>query len=491
MSGTLTPTSHSPRNLSSSPAYTISQYSNDEISDDRPPPHDLNLTARHPTSATQTLNKRTTSNLNLVHTVDLRAVTYENAVDENLICPICHCPLIDPIITECDHIFCRSCIEESVTHSRTCPIDRSPLDQDISSLKRAPKIILNQLDSLKAKCPCCDVAFARSMLVNHLEKYCPETVMRCPGRDTEKGCMENVQRRLAGRGCLHYEADCPDCFQSLQEVDMEEHREELCKERFQDCLYCGIEILRCKTEEHEKECSDIITPCQWAGYGCQHSAKRKDLHLHTEECSLKTVGPMTDMLRREIQDLRTEVRTLTESNQRQERRMKFLESGTTTSFTQPSYPTDLSLPTSSHSFPHLPDPEPLDSGHQYLLSLLEAQESNLSHLSSTLTESEAKQTTMLFNETIPMKNELAEIRSMQQTTSMHVRWLMRFRIQENSRRVGGPGPGQGPSGAGGNGSSGGGAGSYGGDGSGSGGGGSEFLPRRLSDTMSRDLITKL
>lgn len=492
MSGTTTPTGYTPGNPSSPQAYVVSQYSSDEIrlpvDGNRPPPNtpasDFSMSPRHPESALQMKRSRKPSNLNLVHFVDLRAVTYETAVDENLMCPICHCPLVDPVMTECDHIFCRSCIEESVIHSKTCPIDRSTLDQDVSSLKRAPKIILNQLDSLKAKCPCCSLSFARSMLANHLEKYCPETVMRCPGRNTEKECPENVKRKYASRGCLHYETDCPDCLESLLEVDIEEHREDLCKERFKQCEHCGIEILRCKVPDHNKECSDVIAPCRWAGYGCQHEAKRKDLHLHTDECSLKTVGPMTDMLRREIGELRSEVRTLTEANQRQERRIKFMENGSSRDFNQPIYATDLSSPS---SLPNLPEPantEPLDSGHQYLLSLLEAQESNLSHLSSSLTESEAKQTTMLFNETIPIKNELAEIRSMQQTTSMHVRWLMRFRIQENSRRtVGGPGPGPGSSGGGG---------SYGGGGSdGGASSGDSLLPRRLSDTMSRDLVTKL
>ena len=65
---------------------------------------------------------------------------------------------------------------------------------------------------------------------------------------------------------------------------------------------------------------------------------------------------------------------------------------------------------------------------------------------------------------------------------MHVRWLMRFRIQENSRRtVGGPGPGPGSSGGG----------SYGGGSDGGASNGDSLLPRRLSDTMSRDLVTKL
>jgi TNF receptor-associated factor 5 len=55
---------------------------------------------------------------------------------------------------------------------------------------------------------------------------------------------------------------------------------------------------------------------------------------------------------------------------------------------------------------------------------------------------------------------------------MHVRWLLRFRLQDNHRRLG-AGPGS-------NGGS---------DGGGS--SGDSPLPRRLSDGLSRDIITKL
>ncbi|KAI9056005.1 hypothetical protein LZ554_000937 [Drepanopeziza brunnea f. sp. 'monogermtubi'] len=419
--------------------------------------------------------------LNLHNPLDLRALSFDGPVDENLMCPICHCPLIDPVMTECDHIFCRDCIEESLMHSQTCPIDRSPMSDEIDSFKRAPKIIINQLNDLKAKCKYCSVSFARSMLENHIERYCPEAEMRCPGLNTEKECQLRVKRKYSDKGCLHYEADCPDCQELLLQADMDCHRESLCKERFMTCEHCGNEIVRLQLTEHHSECPDVIAPCQWAGYGCSYEAKRRDLPLHKDECSLKTVGPMTDMLRKEINELRTEVRTLTETNQRQDRRIKFMESGSR-DFNHSIYATDLSGPSSLLTLSESAGSEPLDSAQQYLLSLLETQESNLNHLQNNLTESEAKQTTMLFNETIPIKNELAEIRSMQQTTSMHVRWLMRFRIQENSRRAGGPGPGS-------NGGS-----SYGGGGSdgGAGGSGGDSLhPRRLSDSMSRDLVTKL
>lgn len=460
------------------PVYIVQSYSSDEG------PHCSDGEERATLSplAGESLNPqgrspRKTSSLNLVHTIQLRALTYTGTVDENLMCSICRCPLIDPVTTSCDHTFCFECIEESLLHNSTCPIDRSGLDVKKTLQSRSPKIIRNQLDSLKAKCPCCDTAIARSMLENHMEKYCPESMMRCPGRNTEMGCEHLIKRKFSNKGCLHYYTDCPDCQESLFRVDLDDHRERTCAKRMGNCIECGVDILRCKRAKHENVCPDVVAPCRWACYGCPHQAKRKDLHLHADECSFRFVGPMAEMLKKEIGDLRQEVRTLTETNQLQERRIKFLEKGDRAArdFSR-SVPLDYADLSSQAlvSLPEPSNPEPLSSGHEYLLSLLEAQESNLSQLSASMTELEAKQTTMLFNETIPIKNELAEIRSMQQTTSMHVRWLMRFRIQENNRRFA---PGPGPSG--------------GGSESGGGSSGDSMLPRRLSDSMGTGLVTKL
>ena len=403
--------------------------------------------------------------------MDLRALVYVSTVDQNLICAICRCALVDPVTTHCRHTFCRACIDDALSHSQLCPVDRSRLSS--GDLNPSPRIIVNQLDDLKAKCPNCSIAYARSMLENHLERYCKEAPVLCPGKNTEQRCEETVKRKFSDKGCMHYTTECPDCQESLMMVELEDHREKLCAQRNRHCERCDAVLLRCKESDHENECPDAIASCKWVEYGCQHEAKRKELPQHLAECTFELIGPMAEILKKEINTLRTEVRTLTETNQLQERRIKFLENG----FKDPYRPLDYS-DFSDQTLSVIPDggnPEPLSAGSEYLLSLLEAQESKMSQLSAAMTENEAKQTTLLFNETIPIKNELAEIRSMQQTTSMHVRWLLRFRLQDNHRRLGtGPGSNGGSDGAAGVGSS-----------------GDSLLPRRLSDGLSRDIITKL
>ncbi|POS87502.1 hypothetical protein EPUL_000674 [Erysiphe pulchra] len=395
--------------------------------------------------------------LNLAHKVDLRAITYEKPVDENLICAICQCALINPVSTRCQHIFCSECLDNALTHSLTCPIDRSVLTRE-SDMVPVPRIIHNQ-----------------SMIVNHMSKYCPESLVRCPGINTERKCPLLVRRKLSSKGCLHFISSCPDCNKSLLQINIPSHREDSCEARHFTCEKCGMEILRIQRNNHEEECLEAIIPCIWEEFGCEYRFPRKKLKEHISCCNFRYFGKMAGVLKKEINDLRSNVRTLSETNRLQERRIKFLESGCRQFDRAMEYS---ELP--SHSLPISPEvssTEPLISGHEYLLSLLEFQESKLSQLSVGMTELAAKQTSMLFSETIPIKNELAEIRSLQQTASMHIRWLMAFRIRENSRRTIGNNTSStdasdpaGPSGSG------------------------DYLTnvsRRTSESMSRDVTTKL
>ncbi|KAL3421960.1 traf-like signal [Phlyctema vagabunda] len=388
--------------------------------------------------------------------IDFRNLKYISEVDENLVCPICRVALIKPVTTICDHTFCRECLQTAWDSNKSCPIDRRSLNlpEDIIP---SPKIVLNQLDALKVRCLCCGDPLPRSMLRNHLNRYCSNALVKC----LDESCEKLVMRKDEGRGCLHRDAVCPDCEEHHQEIDMDSHRELDCQRREAACEHCEEAILKCKQAEHLSVCPEVITPCKWTKYGCREETLRKDADVHVAVCSFNAVGLMADMLQAEISTLREQVQGLSEKDKNRERRIKFLETHPHFSFSEVSSQTVSRLPDST------PSTEFPESRDQYLLSLLESQESKVDQLSAGMTELEAKQTMMLFNETIQIKEQLAELRSAQGVIGMHVRWLMNFRMQE--RR---PGPGPGSTG-----------------GSESGGPGGEGH-RRLSDTM-RDVITKL
>lgn len=404
--------------------------------------------------------------------VDLRSLEHTTPVDENLICPVCRVALIDPITTSCDHVFCRDCFSQSYAITKICPIDRTNLmvPHDIGPTHR---LILNQLDSLEVRCPNkadgCTKLLPRSMVQNHVTKYCEYSMVPCKDSD----CGRDVRRKDAEKACLHKTVQCPDCSHQMWQRDLEYHRLSVCEQRRARCDACHIDILRVKAEDHQLECSEAWASCRWAIYGCPHSSKRKDLEDHRASCSFEVMGPVVDSMKEEVKALRGEIQYLNEKDRVKDRRLRFLEC-TRTAVNSENHNSIMDI-SSFADTPANADYGPYDSRDQYMLSLLEHQESQVDRLSAGLTELEAKQTMMLFNETLPIKEQLAEIRSTQSTLGMHVRWLMQFRMRDSraSVKTAAAGDKGGPLEPG------------------SGGAGPSMGPiRRLSDTM-RENITKL
>ena len=372
-----------------------------------------------------------------------------------------------------DHTFCRECIHKALSDSETCPNDRS--DLTTADLMKSPKIICNQLDNLKVNCPCCESILPRSLLSNHLEKYCLEALIQCAAtNDPEQACNKMVKRKLKEKGCLHYLTTCEECNSIIMQIEVEDHKEKICKERNVSCELCSEEILRCQQSQHDEICPDKIIPCKYEGYGCKFIAKRISQQDHlNDDCAYRIIGPVADTLLEQHEAHHIQIRTLLEKNDFLERRIKFLERSTSavdrlmdSADDLPNhFPSNFPLgPTYEHT---APDP---GSSEEYMLALIEAQGHRADRLATAVSELDSRQTQMLFNETMPIKNELNDIRSNLQVNSMHIRWLMRFRIQENQRRFG--------SGAGG------GGGGPGGGGGGSDGSGESPLPRRLSDSRT-------
>ena len=82
---------------------------------------------------------------------DLRR--FNEAVDEELLCPICHAVLQDPLqIRSCEHAFCADCINEWLARSQSCPIDRSPIGELEDELISPPRILRNLLGRLEIEC---------------------------------------------------------------------------------------------------------------------------------------------------------------------------------------------------------------------------------------------------------------------------------------------------------------------------------------------------
>lgn len=151
-------------------------------------------------------------------TFDLRALTYIAQVDENLCCPICRSPLLDPATTKCRHTFCADCIAGALDNSPTCPVDRNPLsDGDVAP---APTIVSNLVNDLFVLCPNaalgCPATPARALVFGHLKDDCGFVTVACPA------CAEPIPRRdLAADACMHAPANCPHCDAPTRQLELE------------------------------------------------------------------------------------------------------------------------------------------------------------------------------------------------------------------------------------------------------------------------------
>ncbi|KAB8293845.1 hypothetical protein EYC80_009326 [Monilinia laxa] len=400
-------------------------------------------------------------------TTDYRSVDYVNTPDQHLICPICRVPFVDPVTIHCDHTFCRDCITQALAVTEKCPMDRYPISRS-DPLRQSNRIIVQQVNDLMIACPSCKIHLQRSKLRNHLSVHCKEVEIKCLDPD----CHQLIKRLYQPKGCLHFDSVCQYCEQTLQEKDMEEHCELKCTFRNVNCGQCGEEVLRIKESEHLDQCPEGVVQCQWTEFGCDHECKRKDIDDHKNKCELKRLGPWGAIMK-------AENAVKGEKIDRLERKIKHLENCLNDNGhfdrADASTPSLAGLSISDDSY---------ETPNTLLLSIVESQQSRINALTASIAEMEARQSVMLLNETIPLKDQIVELRNTMSTINMYVRWLLNVRTREGQRRSFGNG-----------GSSGGGGGSGGPDdddnngGSGPSSGGSG-MGRRLSDHI-REGGTKL
>lgn len=108
----------------------------------------------------------------------------EASINRELICGICTSPLLNPVCTPCDHLFCRDCITRSINRGdRTCPLCRSQVlsTQKLESVNRA---INNMVNCLPVVCKLCGQSgIQRDQFCRHIENVCPKVNVSCPAKD--------------------------------------------------------------------------------------------------------------------------------------------------------------------------------------------------------------------------------------------------------------------------------------------------------------------
>ena len=82
----------------------------------------------------------------------------QDHVCNDLICSICMTLTAEPLLTPCDHMFCRTCIHQALGNQSICPIDRRP--STYGQLWRMDGLSLHIWSGIKVKCGCHDIGCA-------------------------------------------------------------------------------------------------------------------------------------------------------------------------------------------------------------------------------------------------------------------------------------------------------------------------------------------
>ncbi|KAL5528589.1 hypothetical protein ACEPAF_7725 [Sanghuangporus sanghuang] len=238
--------------------------------------------------------------------------SYVGEVNTNLICCICHCPFLNPVVTTtCSHTFCRACIERTLEQQPCCPVDRSPLSLD--DLRPENLLLRNMVDELIVECPHkaagCKTTCQRQLLGTHLKETCHFVQVPC----SEEGCEQTVLRRDLGKhthDCVHRLLKCAACGTSVTASELEAHEHE-CAEQETECVACSGRCKRGELSGHTATCSELQIACAHSNHGCPWSGKRKTLSDHLEKCPYEAIkgffavnDTQTSALRDEITVLR-------------------------------------------------------------------------------------------------------------------------------------------------------------------------------------------
>ena len=233
--------------------------------------------------------------------VDMRLLDYVSSYDSNLMCPICRCPFVDPVVlAECDHCFCRECIRQSWNTNSTytphgprgdCPTCRTPAK--LGPRSATSKILINLTDELIVSCPKaddgCKTEIKRGEVQDHVNIYCGYALVECEAED----CELPVRRKDVIQGCLHYGVSCLGCRKELQKWRLETHWRSECSDRKVHCELCKSPVFYRELDEHQKEtCPSISVPCPGKPFGCTNRSKRGQSEIHAKTCMLAKLAPM-------------------------------------------------------------------------------------------------------------------------------------------------------------------------------------------------------
>ncbi|KAG5984690.1 hypothetical protein E4U55_003636 [Claviceps digitariae] len=369
---------------------------------------------------------------------DMYSLIYVSETDANLLCPICHDPLVDPVTTPCDHTFCYRCLRRSIASSPSgtaCPIDRELLLWvDCFS---AARLIRTQLNYLTVKCPNqargCEVELRRENIERHATVDCRYKDFTCPGT----GCDKKLRTKPRDDECHHKQVCCALCDDKIEKVDVEAHLLH-CSQSKTRCEACWQLVRRAQLDlHHQSECDGVEVDCPYKEVGCPVRMMRGEMGAHSFTCAFHPETPSGVVIRnqREIIQTYTELGSKMRAIQLcQEETVKRIDDmlanqkpgaqgvgggrgggGSGHGNNNDSSSSSVSVFTDNRTM------QDLDAGFEEV-------HQNLTHL-------EARQSMWTLNQVMPIREEVTELRNNINMIRMHVNWLLNRSREEGRIRA--------------------------------------------------------
>jgi DNA-directed RNA polymerase subunit RPC12/RpoP len=406
--------------------------------------------------------------------LDLRALEYPEDYDSHLMCPICHVPFIGPVVLECDHTFCSSCLKEyrestQNDHRNQCPTCRTFV---LSSARKASRLIVNMCNDIKVKCPNddCDQSIPRGYIERHATKECPHERLKCPDRD----CAKLVKRRNhVPDQCIHsshIECDCGAVIE-LGKGEWLRHKDEDCPNTGVKCKQCGQRVsARDYLNGVTGHICDQDDLCPGREYGCTDEFELVDRDRHVKTCPLARMAPHLKKQSQLLNSLHEQLAMVKVRNEVLETGFdkisdivhdrvlphidQALRSPPPESDIEeierdhiPSATSHRDLLMPAHLRALTPSPDPTASISQtqhHLLALHETLrgtvgnlENDITVMANNLADLDARTSMQLMNETLRIKEELAHTNAALFSTRSQVQWLLnRERIGQQQQAMG-------------------------------------------------------
>jgi TRAF-type zinc finger len=253
-----------------------------------------------------------------------RAVTFAETIHQRYHCPFCNCVADSPQScgskVGCVGIFCKTCLDESLSRSPTCPLCRnSVVDGGARSLvvwdiiqshqvyccnysdTCSSDIILcsdeieesNKKSKKESESGACDWVGKYEELERHLH-VCGFEKVKCPNRN----CNKMILRRELDshqKSCPCRVVNCPACHRELALYTLDSHLE-TCGKVSVTCS-CGQDLLREDEDRHRSDsCPLTVVSCPFHLHGCRALVVRRDLDQHNSEWAQKHVELFSEKL---------------------------------------------------------------------------------------------------------------------------------------------------------------------------------------------------